>query len=85
MISVQHVKAARAVPAWSHANLAKASGVSAPTIARRASTDRPVCGLADIGSKISTAREAAGVIFVEENGEGLGVSLGKRKLGEEND
>jgi hypothetical protein len=41
--------------------------------------------LADTASKISTALESAGVIFVEENGEGLGVSLGKRKLREEND
>lgn len=77
MLSVRQVKAARALLAWSQADLAKASGVSYPTLARLESTDGPIGGRADTGAKLQAALEAAGVIFIDENGEGPGVRLRK--------
>ncbi|MFG1377340.1 helix-turn-helix transcriptional regulator [Xanthobacter autotrophicus] len=79
MISVRQVKAARAMLAWSQADLARASGVSAPTIARLESVDGPLGGMVDTSSKIRAALEAAGVIFIEQNGNGPGVRLKERK------
>lgn len=77
MISIRQVKAARALLAWSQADLARASGVSEPTIARLEAQDGPVGGRADTGDKIREALEAAGAVFIAENGGGPGVRLSK--------
>jgi predicted transcriptional regulator len=77
VVSIRQVKAARALLAWSQGDLASASGVSEPTIARLESQDGELGGRADTSAKIVAALEAAGVIFVEENGEGPGVRLKK--------
>lgn len=77
MVSVRQVKAARALLAWSQADLARASGVSDPTIARLETVDGPLGGRAETTARIIAALEAAGVIFVDENGEGPGVRLRK--------
>ena len=82
MVSVRQVKAARAMLGWSQEDLAQKSSVSYPTIARLESEDAELGGRADTVAKIVTTLEKAGVIFVEENGEGPGVRLrksGKRK------
>ena len=76
-ISIRQVKAARALLAWSQDDLSKASGVSVPTIARLEAADGEVGGRAATGDAIRAALEAAGVIFVSENGEGPGVRLRK--------
>ena len=81
MLSIRQVKAARALLAWSQSDLARASGVSEPTIARLESVDGPVGGRADTGAKLQAALEAAGVIFIDENGEGPGVRLRKGQIG----
>ena len=77
MVSVRQLKAARALLAWSQGDLAGASGISEPTIARLESVDGELGGRADTSAKMIAALEAAGVIFVEENGEGPGVRLKK--------
>jgi transcriptional regulator with XRE-family HTH domain len=65
---------ARAALDWSTADLAKAAGVGANTINRfEAGQDARMSSV----DKIRKALEAAGVIFVEENGEGPGVRLRK--------
>ncbi|MGU3496006.1 helix-turn-helix domain-containing protein [Xanthobacteraceae bacterium A53D] len=79
VISVRQVKAARAMLAWSQADLARASGISEPTIARLESADGPLGGRADTVSKIVGALEDAGTIFVAENGEGPGVRIRKSR------
>jgi len=79
VVSIRQVKAARALLAWSQGDLADASGVSEPTVARLESQDGELGGRADTAAKIVAALEAAGVIFVEENGEGPGVRLRKSK------
>ena len=77
-ITTRQAKAARALLAWSQEELAQASGVSVPTVKRLESVDGPLGGRADTAEKLRTALEAAGVIFIEENGEGPGVRLRRK-------
>ena len=60
--------------------MAEKSGVSIPTVKRLESEDGALGGRADTGARIIAALEAAGVIFVEENGDGPGVRLKKKPL-----
>ncbi|MER8492245.1 helix-turn-helix domain-containing protein [Mesorhizobium australicum] len=74
-LSPAQCRAARALLDWSQAQLSAASKVATKTLAdfergNRTPYDRT---LADI----RVALEAAGVIFVDENGEGPGVRLRK--------
>ncbi|MBY0295638.1 MAG: helix-turn-helix domain-containing protein [Methylobacterium sp.] len=78
MVSIRQVKAARALLGWSQDDLATRSGVSKPTIARLETNDSGALGgYADTRNKLLGALEAAGVIFIDENGEGPGVRLRK--------
>ncbi len=79
MTSIRQVKAARAMLGWSQEDLAQQSGVSYPTISRLESADGEIGGRSDTANKIVSTLEKAGVIFVEENGEGPGVRLRKSK------
>lgn len=79
--TVAQLRAARALLGWSQVKLAQAAGVSEPTV-KRIEGQRPE--LPSTGSErsweaIRAALEAAGVIFVDENGEGPGVRLRKAK------
>ncbi|MDP3961903.1 MAG: helix-turn-helix transcriptional regulator [Pseudorhodobacter sp.] len=77
-ISIRQVKAARALLGWSQDDLAAASGVSVPTIARLESVDSDgIGGRATTADAIRAALEAAGVEFIAENGGGAGVRLAK--------
>lgn len=79
MFSVRQMKAARALLAWSQGDLAEASGVSEPTIARLESEDKEtVGGRAETSEKLRAALEKAGVEFIPENGGGAGVRMKKR-------
>ena len=71
------LKADRDLLGWTEPDLAAASGVSVPTIARLESEDGTLGGRASTGDAIRAALEGAGVIFVESNGEGAGVRLRK--------
>ena len=62
----------------SQADIAAATGLSLPTI-RRVESDLDVSVSADAVASVQRALEKAGVIFVEENGEGPGVRLKKAK------
>lgn len=72
-ITVAQVRGARGLLGWSQTRLGEAAGLSLPTIKRYETEASPVS--ADAVAAIRTALEAAGVIFVEENGEGPGVRL----------
>jgi transcriptional regulator with XRE-family HTH domain len=76
-ITPEQVRAARGLLGWSQSDLKVAAGVARATLAdfeagKRVPYDRT---LADIRA----ALEKAGVIFVEENGEGPGVRLRKKR------
>jgi predicted transcriptional regulator len=75
LITTRQIKAARALLGWSQSELAKRSGVSEPTIARLESWDGELGGREGTAEKIRTAIESAGIVFIEENGGGLGVRL----------
>jgi transcriptional regulator with XRE-family HTH domain len=71
-------RAARHLISLSQAEVAQRTGLSLPTI-KRAESDRDVAISADAIAAIRAALESAGVIFVEENGEGPGVRLKKAR------
>ncbi len=79
-VSIRQVKAARALLGWSQQDLADASGVSLPTLKRLEAQEGPQIGGRDTtGEKLRLALSEAGIIFLQENGEGPGVRLRKRK------
>ena len=79
LVTTCQVKAARALLSWSQADLARRAGVSEPTVARLELADGELGGREGTTEKIRNAIEAAGVEFLEENGGGLGVRMGKRQ------
>ncbi len=58
-------------------DLAAASVISYPTIARLETKDGPIGGRGSTAIAIRTALESAGAEFIEENGGGPGVRLKK--------
>lgn len=76
-VSIEQVKAARALLRWAQSDLADASGVSLPTIKRLEAASGEIGGRADTASAIRAALETAGVEFIPENGGGAGVRLRK--------
>ena len=77
MVSVRQVKAARALLAWSQDALAEASGLSERAVARLEAQDGEVGERAEGGSQLLSALEKAGVLFLPDYGEGVGVRLHK--------
>ena len=81
MISAEQMRAARGLLDWSQSKLADAAGLSLPTI-KRAERDLGAIVSEEARTAMQVALEKAGVIFIEENGEGGGVRLSKsRKRG----
>jgi len=72
------IRAARALLRWSAVDLAEASSVAANTIRRAEVADGPTTLTAANDLAIRRAFEEAGVVFIEENGDGAGVRLRKR-------
>jgi transcriptional regulator with XRE-family HTH domain len=78
MISGAQLRAARALVGLSQAEVAAKSSVSIPTI-KRAEAEGALKVAADTREAIAAVLRKAGVIFVEENGDGPGVRLRKGK------
>ena len=76
MPTAAQIRAARHLVGLSQADIATRTGLSLPTI-KRVESDRTVSVSMEAAAAVRTALEAAGVIFVEENGEGPGVRLRK--------
>jgi transposase/DNA-binding XRE family transcriptional regulator len=72
-ISIRQMKAARELIGWKQTDLADACGLSIVTIRRLESREGRLGGRADAAARIIAALESAGVIFIDENGEGLGL------------
>jgi transcriptional regulator with XRE-family HTH domain len=81
MSTPAQIRAARALMGLSQAEVAERAGISVPTI-KRAEADRGIRVSADVMASIRRALEKAGVIFVEEDGEGAGVRLRKTRRDE---
>ncbi|MBS7586057.1 helix-turn-helix domain-containing protein [Ancylobacter defluvii] len=76
MISPAQSRAARGLIGWSQTELAQAAGMSLPTV-KRFETGTGARVSPDAIATMRRALESAGVIFVDENGEGPGVRLRK--------
>jgi transcriptional regulator with XRE-family HTH domain len=77
LITSEQIRAARALLRWEQRNLAEASGVSLPSIKRLETSPGNLSAQPRTIDALRAALEAAGVTFVEENGEGPGVRLRK--------
>lgn len=76
-ITSAQLRAARAMIKWDQNTLATAADISIPTVKRLEGGEGPLRGTYENISRIITALETAGVIFIDENGEGPGVRLKK--------
>ena len=76
-ISSEQLRAARALIRWEQKVLAHASKVSLGAIKRLESQRGSLAAQSRTVEALKSALESAGVIFVEENGEGPGVRLRK--------
>jgi DNA-binding transcriptional regulator YiaG len=74
-LTPRQIKAARALLGWSQAALAKATGLSIPTIKRIESKSDYLDGHGDIAARVLSGFETAGAEFIAENGGGVGVRL----------
>jgi predicted transcriptional regulator len=78
VITIKQLRAARSLLGWSQSKLAQHAGVSVPTVKRvEAGTGPRVSDQAR--AKLQRALEAAGIVFLNENGGGLGVRFRKTR------
>lgn len=70
MLTAAQIRAARALLGWSQPALAKASGVSLPTIVRMEGPVGPGRSSAANVEAVQRALETAGVVFLEADGVG---------------
>jgi len=70
MLMAAQIRAARALLGWSQPALAKASGVSLPTIVRMEGQQGPGRSSAANVDAVQRALETAGVVFLEADGAG---------------
>ena len=78
MLTGEQVRAARALARMDQAQLAAEAAVSIETVKRLEGMRGTVAAQVATVLAIRKALEAAGVIFIDENGEGPGVRLRKR-------
>ena len=78
MISIPQIRAARGLLGWSQIELARAAGLSEPTVKRAEGTGKPSASVEAV-DRMRAALEAAGVVFIDEYGEGVGVRLRKER------
>ena len=76
-LSSAQIRAARALLRWSAQDLARESALGVNTIRRAEVAEDAIALTAANNLAIRHALEAAGVVFIEENGGGSGVRLRK--------
>ncbi len=77
-ISVEQLRAGRALLGWSQTRLAKQADLSLPTV-KRVETERGPKVSNEARFALKRALELGGVEFIDENGGGPGVRLRKRQ------
>jgi transcriptional regulator with XRE-family HTH domain len=77
LVDFFQLRAARALTGLSQADVAKAAGISIPTL-KRAEAGGSIKVADETIAEIAKALEKAGVEFIPENGGGAGVRLSKR-------
>ena len=73
MLTGAQIRAARALLRWSAGTLARESGLSLPTVQRMEATDDVPASHSKNLEAVETALAEAGIIFISENGGGVGV------------
>ena len=81
MITSAQIRAARSLVGLSQSQVADATGLSIPTI-KRAESESGLRASAAAVEAIRAALQTAGVIFLAEDGEGVGVRLRKSTAAE---
>jgi transcriptional regulator with XRE-family HTH domain len=71
------IRAGRMLLRWDQKTLAEAAGVSHVTVRRLEAKPGPLVADRSTIAKLRAALESAGIVFVEDNGEGHGVRLKK--------
>jgi transcriptional regulator with XRE-family HTH domain len=71
------VRAGRMLLRWDQKALAEAAGVSHVTVRRLEAKPGPLAASASSIAKLRSALESAGIVFVEDEGEGQGLRLKK--------
>jgi hypothetical protein len=79
VITPAQIRAGRHLVSLSQVQISKATGLSVPTI-KRAESERDVVVSENAVALIRSVLEAAGVVFVHENGNGPGVRLNNKML-----
>jgi transcriptional regulator with XRE-family HTH domain len=79
-VSIKQIKAARGLLGWSQEAIAKASGVSIPTVKRLEAAGGDLGGRPATGEKIIAALEKAGVEFLDD-GRGVRLKVPRKKKG----
>ncbi len=75
MIGAEQMRAARGLIGWSQSRLAEASGLAVSTIKRMEGADSTLKSSVENVLKVQQALQAAGVVFIDQNGGGPGVRL----------
>lgn len=78
-VSIEQIKAARALLRWTQLDLAEASGVSHPTVKRLETKSGSIGGRTETGLALVAALERAGIEFIHANGGGPGVRIAKHQ------
>jgi len=71
------IRAGRMLLRWDQKTLAEAAGVAHVTVRRLEAKPGPLMAERSTIAKLRAALESAGIVFVEDNGEGQGVRLKK--------
>jgi transcriptional regulator with XRE-family HTH domain len=71
------IRAGRMLLRWDQKTLAEAAGVAHVTVRRLEAKPGPLVADRSTIAKLRAALESAGIVFVEDNGEGEGVRLKK--------
>ena len=80
MLEPAQIRAARALLGWRQGDLSRASGVGTATIYRIERADSSTTGYVSTLSRIQASLEAAGVLFIDDDGSaGIGVRLARTK------
>jgi hypothetical protein len=77
MVSTRQVKAARALLAWSQQDLARSARLPEATVTGLEKVDGPLEDYGGAGDQLVAALRRAGVVFLEDEGDGPGVRVGR--------
>ena len=78
MITIEQIRGARGLLGWSQSELANRAGLSLPTV-KRLETGVGARVSDEARNRVQRALEIAGIMFISENGGGLGVRLRKTR------